>query len=398
MNEIAAHQFENNSQSWVKLQTWLSILGTLSMLLPAVVVAVLALAWWMPARRYLKTLGWVSVAGVAGVLAATGGADYAHAYRAKSDYTEIYAAKADETVFLVPLFGDTKGGQAKMNSEEFFRSNLVAAKYVIIPHAKLQGSGDLFNDYVNSHQAIVVKRTPFAREWVASAVRGSSTKDESFHCETAQSHNVSTGVAIGAMIKEDDAPKYLYYFGPDTNKSLPTSQSVTEAGRDLSFMSAIAARSFEEVMDTFGRRIVQTELCKQFSARSTDDVIKDKAGVMAATEASARKILGDMGITVIYMGYAEPLNFDVEVQKAINDTYVATKRAIVAATLKDSIPVMQKQAQVDLLMGLAKAAESGKLPGLPSFVGVVPPELTEALKSWIGAPHAVGAQKEEPKP
>jgi hypothetical protein len=301
MNEIASHQFENSDQAWTNLQFWSAYLGTAIRYSPVIAMSLLFLIWLGPLiKQYIK---WCSVWAMI-AFALLGGSDYAHAYRAKTDYSEIYAAKADETVFLVPLMGNTKDNQAKMNSEEFFRANLVAAKYVVIPHAKLQGSGDIFNDYVNSHQAIVVKRTPFAREYVASSTRGTSSRDESFHCETAQSHNVSTGIAIGAMIKEDDAPKYLYYFGPDPKRILATSRTSSEAGKDESFVSAIGARDFSDVMDTFGRRIIQTTLCAEFSARPTDDVIKDKGAIILATEAKLKKTLGDMGITVLYVGYA----------------------------------------------------------------------------------------------
>jgi hypothetical protein len=385
-NQMAANQLNGGDMSWYTTMGWLSLLNSIHTTLFVVGAAILACIWWHPVVHLFKNCGSMGTPGAAAIiltLLAASAPTPADAYRAKSDYTEVLIAKADETIVLVPLMGDTKSGQSKLNSEDFYRANLVASKYVVIPHAKLQGSGDLFNDYVNSHQAIVVKRTPFAREWVSSSSRGTSTKDESFHCETAQSHNVSTGVAIGAMIKEEDAPKYLYYFGPDNNKIMRTSQTGGEYDKDLTFVSAIQARDFGETMDTFGRRLIQTELCKQFSARSTDDAIKDKAAIMAAAEATARKQLGEMGITVLYMGFAEPLNFDGPVQHAINETYIATKRAAVAATLKDAMPVLKQQASIELMFGIAEAAKNGKLPAFPSFIGAIPPELTEALKAYV---------------
>ena len=385
-NQLAANQLNGGDMGWYSTMGWMAALNSIHTTLFVVGAAILICIWWHPAIRLIKNRGSMGPPGAAAVLLTVLVASAptpADAYRAKSDYTEVLIAKADETVVLVPLMGDTKAGQAKLNSEDFYRANLVASKYVIIPHAKLQGSGDLFNDYVNSHQAIVVKRTPFAREYVSSSSRGSSSKDESFHCETAQSHNVSTGVAIGAMIKEEDAPKYLYYFGPDNAKAMRTSQSDGDYGKDTTFISAIQARDFNDVMDTFGRRLIQTELCKQFSARSTDDAIKDKAAIMGAAEAATRKQLSDMGITILYMGFAEPLNFDGPIQHAINDTYIATKRALVANTLKDAMPVLKQQANIELMFSVAEAAKNGKLPALPSFIGAIPPEFTEALKAYV---------------
>jgi hypothetical protein len=382
-NQLAANQLNGGDMGWYSTMGWLSFLSSIHTTLFVVGAAIIACIWWHPALRLIKSFGAPGAAAIILTILAASSPTPADAYRAKSDYTEVLIAKADETVILTPLMGDTKAGQAKLNSEEFYRANLVASKYVTIPHAKLQGSGDLFNDYVNSHQAIVVKRTPFAREYVSSSSRGSSSKDESFHCETAQSHNVSTGVAIGAMIKEEDAPKYLYYFGPDNAKAMRTSQSDGDYGKDTTFVSAIQARDFNDVMDTFGRRLIQTELCKQFSARSTDDAIKDKAAIMGAATEAARKQLGDMGITVLYMGFAEPLNFDAPIQHAINETYIATKRAAVANTLKDAMPVLKQQASIELMFGIAEAAKNGKLPAFPSFIGAIPPEFTEALKAYV---------------
>jgi SPFH domain / Band 7 family len=377
VNEIAGHQFDS-TYGW---QLTLGSIRTVGIMNNAalVVYGLILLAIWAPWlkslwREIFATFGMLSL-----VLACSPHA--AQAYRYKTDYSEVYTAKTDETVFLVPLFGD-KIKQGMIRSEQFYKDNMASTSYVLIPHAKLPGSGTVFDDVVNSAQAIVVKRRPIAREWVASLGRGSSTRDESFHCETAESHNISTDITFAGMIEEANAAKYLYYSGVDSSRPLATSQSGTDTDKDPNFVSAVAAMSIEVFTDTFGRRIVGAELCKQFAARSTDEVIAKKSEIIAAVRDEVSRQLATMGVTVTNLGFAGPINFDSRIQGAIDETYIAKKRALVATTLTPAIPALEKQARIEVMLGFAEALKNGKLPALPSFVGAIPPEVIDAFRSY----------------
>jgi hypothetical protein len=306
----------------------------------------------------------------------------AHAYRATTDYTEILFAKPSWTVYLIPLFGDGKN-QAKLEGEEFYKQNKVSAKNVFIPHTKLTGTGWTSNDVVTSSIAIAVDHMPHTRVYSASSTRGTSTKDEGIHCETKNGHNVTTGIAISAVVHEENGAKYLYHFNADMNHPLATSQSGGDAGQDKAFISAVSATSLADVMDTFGRIVIQTALCKEYAGKTTNEAIDLKADILDKSRVEIVKQLEIMGITVLAYGFSEPQTFSSDIQTAIDNVYIAEKRAAAASTISGALPIMERQARVELIMGLARAAETGKLPSLPSIVGGVPSELMEPLKNWL---------------
>jgi len=307
----------------------------------------------------------------------------AHAYKANTDYPEILFAKPSWTVYLIPLFGDNDKTQAKLEGEAFYTQNKVSAKNVQIPHGKLAGSGYAVNDTVNTSIAIAVDHMPLARVFSPSAKRGTSQRDEGIHCETMQSHNVTTGIAVTVVVREKDGAKYLYNFNADMNHPLPTSQSEGKNGEDKTFISAVAATSLSDVMDTYGFRVIQTALCKEFSGRSTNDVIAQKLDILNKSREAVAKDLGEMGITVLTYGFAEPMTFAPDIQQSIDNVYIAEKQAQSAAAITTALPIMERQAKVELMLGLAKATENGKLPALPSIIGGIPSDLMEPIKSWL---------------
>jgi hypothetical protein len=186
------------------------------------------------------------------------------------------------------------------------------------------------------------------------------------------------------VIKEEDAAKFLYHFNVNMAKPLATSQSGSEEGKDATFVSAVAATDLPYVMDSFARRIIQTAICEQIMTRDTDVVIAEKAGIIEAARTKVTAALSEMGISVLYMGYAGPLDWDGRIQTSIDDVYIAGKRSLAANQLAPALPIMERQARVELMLGLAEAAKNGKLPALPSIIGGVPSELMEPLKQWLG--------------
>ena len=136
-----------------------------------VLLAVLAAIWWRPVRRWLAPLL------VAGLIAAP---LPAAAYYDKSDFTEAYTILPNESGFWIPDLGANKDTQAQFESEAYLNANRVALKRFIVPHTKLQGSGSFFDFYVPAGRLIIVDRTPYSREWVDAADRGTSHRREGF--------------------------------------------------------------------------------------------------------------------------------------------------------------------------------------------------------------------------
>jgi hypothetical protein len=311
----------------------------------------------------------------------------AHAYRASSDYSELLMARPSWTVFLIPMMGDNVTNQKQLEGEEFYKAKKVSAKYVIIPHGKLSGTGAFVNDVINTSTAVVVDHQPYARVYSPSIHRGTSLRDEGIHCETKNSHNITTGIGIGVVIKEEDAAKYVYHFNADMNNPIPTSQSEGDNGKDKTFISAVAAKALPDVMDNFGFRIIQTTMCDQYASRTTDAAIEEKDKIISKAREEVTKALGEMGITVITFGFAEPQTLSPAIQTAIDDVYVAQKQKAAADAISSAIPTMEAQARIKFVSGLAAAAEHGHLPALPSIIGGVPSELMAPLKDWLGAKH-----------
>lgn len=338
-------------------------------------VLVLIGVWW----KYLQT-GWKMLFPVVAIF--TFYTPDANAYRFKTDWSEYYFAKSNESVFNVPMLADAKN-QKQVRSEDFYKANMVSGQYIQIGHGTLSGTGNFINDTVNTTQIIVVDRTPVALEWTHASHTGSSSKDESFNCETAQSHNVRTDITAAFMIEVDDAAKYLYFAGPDMAKPLPTSQSGGEAGNDKTFISAIASVPLRQFVDTFGRRIVQVALCEEIGKRQTDEVIAKKSEIITAVKDKASAELKKMGITTIALGQAGPLDWSNRIQTSIDEVYVAGKRKAAAAAIADALPTLERQAKVEAMLGFATALKEGKLPALPNFVGAIPPELIDAFKTYV---------------
>jgi len=386
MNDIAVGQF-NGGDAWRQA---VAVQGTWGFFYRAgsvALIAVLACIWWAPLKRLMlgKDDGaLLLVAGsISGLIAALAlSATPAHAYRYKTNYAEYYNAKPDETVFLVPMLGDADK-QAVKKDAAFLESKKVAAQYVLITHGTLPETGAIRNDVVNTVQAVVVKRRPVAREWTHRADTGTSSADQSFSCESAESHNIRTAITAAFMIEEASAATYLHFAGADPSQKLPTSQSGGEADADPTFVSAVAATSLSDFVDTFGRRIIQTELCKAIGARDTDKVIAEKSKIIEEVSNAATTQLKAMGVTVKALGYAGPLDLANDIQSAINNVYIQGKRKLAVDAIKDVLPAMEQQARVEALLAFSEALKSGKLPNLPSFVGAIPPEILEGFKHYV---------------
>ncbi len=119
-----------------------------------------------------------------------------------------------------------------------------------------QGSGGFFDFYVPAGRLIIVDRTPFSREWVDSAERGTSQQKQGFPCQTAEGLNVTAGVSIGASVLEANAAKYLYRFGV-----LPVPGDRSDP--KVIFTSVYYSRKLSDVMDDVGRKKVQTLVCNE---------------------------------------------------------------------------------------------------------------------------------------
>lgn len=373
--QIAAEQLSDSNIAPLKTQFAASHFNGGSSLMFVVLLILLVAIWAGPVRRGLGLIA-VALLGIGAL------GQPAEAYYSKYDYGEYIEILPNQSAFIIPETGDTKGGQAQFGSEKFLSESKVAAKRVQIPHTKLPNTGALSDYYVPAARLILVDRTPVSREWTASAKKGTSNTDQGFRFETADSIGLSTSIVISAFVKEEDAAKFLYWFG-----SKPPAQD-TDENR---FASVLYGRSLSDIVDGNVHRTVQAVLAQEFGRRSTDDALHQKADIMSAVEKAVREQFAPMGITVTTLGFADELSFEnPEIQKAIDETFMANKRAQSAQSQLATLPVQRQILEMEIMRSDAQARQklaerwNGSASGiLPSWV-VLPGDLMNWFKGLFG--------------
>ncbi len=375
--DVAGQQFANTDASYVTSMIGIRLFGNLG--IPAVVLlAVVVAIWWRPLRQW-----WVSGA-AAIVFSVLLAAPQAQAYYDKTDYTEAYTILPNESAFWIPDAGANKDNQAQFDSEAYLQANKIAVKRFIVPHTKLQGSGSFFDFYVPAGRLIIVDRTPFSREWVEARERGTSTRNESFPCQSREGLNISVGVSIGASVLEPNAAKYLYRFGV-----LPPVGDRTDP--KVIFNSVFFSRKLSDVMDDVGRKKVQTLVCNEIASRSFDKANEEANQIMGAVGKAATDYFASVGITLDFIGWADTFTFDPVVQDAVNRRYIASQDQAIAAELAPYASTIQALAAADALRSFGHKSD-GRLPttivGLPPDLGGL---LGTLLRSGAAAPTALPA-------
>ena len=370
----AGQQFQNSDTSYFSAYYGISIFGHLG--IPTVVLfGVLVWIWWDVAAGLLGRLTMI------GLLLTNLLPRPAAAYYDKTDFTEAYTILPNESGFWIPDVGANKDSQAQFESEAYLNANRVALKRFIVPHAKLQGSGSFYDFYVPAGRLIIVDRTPFSREWVDAADRGTSRRREGFPCQSREGINIAVGISIGASVTEVNAAKYLYRFGvmaPAGDRTDPR----------IIFNSVYYSRKLAEVMDDVGRKKVQTLVCDEIAARTFDKANEEAVQVMTSVKQKAAAYFADVGITLDFIGWADTFTFDHVVQEAVNRRYVASQDQAIAALLAPYTATIQALAAADALRAFGQKTD-GRLPstivGLPPELG---PLMSTLLKSAPPAPAA----------
>lgn len=347
--QSAGAQFQPNDAAYLNAVTTARAVTWINSALSVVGLFMLALIWWKPAKKGIAALSAMAL-----VLIIT---PPARAYYDKSDYTENYFILTNESAFFIPDVADNKSGQAAFGSLAYYEQNKIAAKRFNIPHVKLENSGLWSNFYVPAGRLIIVDRTPQSREWVKSAHRGTSKGDQSFPCQSKEGLDVTVGIAIGVSVQEQDAPKFLYRFGvepPQGDRRQP----------EVIFQSVFYGRSLQTVTDGPVRNKVQSVVCDEITSKSLDEANAQAPAIMKAIEGKAKQYLGEYGVTLDYIGWADTFEFGDKVQGAIDRTYVANKEADIAKTMTPYTSTMQALATAEATRTIADGLKSGavKLP------------------------------------
>lgn len=301
--------------------------------------------WWGPLRRAIKIL----IAPLILIMVLVG-VDDARAYYEKTDYTEAYSIGPNETAIIVPDVGNNADTQVQMDSEAYLKSKQIPHKRVIIPHAKLSGSGSFYDFYVPSARLFIVDRTTYSHEWVGKG-RGTNTNvDESIPCQSKEGLDMTLGISVGTRVKEEDAAKFLYNFGTET-----LDPKLNRADPAIVFRSVFYSRKVADVMNDIGRKAVQTFACEETTSRTFDDVNRQASDIMKNIRAKAIDYFASVGITVQFIGWADTFTFSPPVQKAIDDRYIVDK-------LGSSLVILQAIANLKVQEGLGSGLDKHGLP------------------------------------
>lgn len=349
VGKAAGGQFEPSDMAYLSFLGINAGFSAAHVVFWALTVLILVVVWWSPVKRWFIALGAMSL------LLCLMSTVTTKAFYEKTERTEAYTIMPNESAFWVPDVGDNKSTQAQLESEAYLNEKKLAVKRFIIPHAKLNNSAGYlgWDYYVPTGRLIIVDRTPYSREWVDSEGRGTSVKKEGFPCQSKEGLNIIAGVSIGASVTEKDAAKFLYRFGvkPPMDKGKPADRTQPE----VIFTSVYYGRSLEEVMDDVGRKKVQTLVCAEIANRTFDKANEESNSIMVAVEAKVREFFATVGVTLDFIGWGDTFEFDKDVQKAVNDKYMAQ-------TMQPLLPVLEALAQLRVQEGLGQGLATKGLP------------------------------------
>ncbi len=308
--EFAARQVDDSLVVY-GFANWLAN-GGLQIMAWSLLAGVLIVLWLGPVVHWLKTdgasshrtlLSWLTVLLSMTALGGCGFKPY--------DAPEYVEIKPNETAFLVPLEGRSNAGQAKFMSIEFLDAAKVATKRVQIPHRWSQnGYWPSNGEWLPTMRVITVDRTPVNREWVRTRERGTSSADQAIYVESKESIDFHTGVSASAVITEEDAAKFLYWFN---------------------------GKTLAQVMDENVRGAVQQVLWREFGSRILDECRNDKSRIMQVTFAEIGQVFKAKGVTVTSLGGAEGLTYaDPKIQQAINATFQAQNERLTALAEREA--------------------------------------------------------------
>jgi hypothetical protein len=358
--QAAGQQFDNSNASYIGSVVAMNLFANLG--IPFIVLlAALVAIWWGAVRHFLARLV------IFGTALTALHPLPAAAYYDKTDFAEAYTILPNESAFWIPDVGANKDSQVQYESEAYLNSNKVPLKRFIVPHVHLQGSGSFFDFYVPSGRLIIVDRTPFSREWVDAAERGTSVRKEGFPCQSKEGLNITVGIAIGASVAEQNAAKYLYRFGvrpPSGDRSDPK----------VIFTSVYYSRSVKEVMDDFGRKKVSEIVCDQITSRGFDQINAEAKLIKDTAAKTIVDFFAGYGISIDFVGWADTFTFDKEVQEAVNRRYIASQDQAIAQALQPYAATIQALAAAQALRAFGEKTD-GKLPttivGLPPEAGAL---------------------------
>jgi hypothetical protein len=232
----------------------------------------------------------------------------------------------NETAFVIPL-EDKLEKQKKLKSLAALESYQVAVKRINIPR-RWRKTGRLWysGEWIDTVKVIKVDRSPVTREWTANRDTGTSTKNEGIWIESEDSVSFSTGFTCTAYIREEEAARFLYHY--------PNGRLAT-------------------IMDNQVRAEIQSKAAEIATMYKMDELRAKKGEIIKGVREHVLIFFEKTGITVATIGMFGGFTYENrDIQKAIDETFVAQQEKVVAAALYE--------AQEDKNRRVVKEAEAMK--------------------------------------
>ena len=245
------------------------------------------------------------------------------------EYVEI---SPSQTAYLVPLDGDTKNNQAKMDSMEFLQDAKVATKRIRINHRWNQtGRRSWMGEWISSERLIIVERRPETREWTSDPQSGTSSKNQAVETESKGSIGFIIGLSVTAQINEEDATNFLYRYN---NKPL------------------------SQIMDEEIRNTIESRFNEACSKLELSEIMAGKAQILQGVREIAIPYFKKKGITITNIGYKGQFSYsDKNIQTAINEQFIAEKERL-AQEKRNQMKVEKAEAEAKAIKIRASTIKS----------------------------------------
>lgn len=317
-------------------------------------------------KTQLKKTGFVLFTLVVLLLSAACGTGRATNASESNASQDIVSVSPNQSAFVIPATGGNLSDQTQFESAAYLATKKVALKRIVIDKDHL---GD---KYVPKTYVILVNRTPVSRSWTGSLDTGTTSKDEALYAESNESIQVGFQISIAASVQDENAALYLYNY--------PTTKL-----QDPQVGGVYIATELAIVVDNQVHQYLLKILGDECASRDLKTIIKEKAKIVARAEEETIKTFAKQGITISYVGLGGELSLQPEIQKAINDTYIAQQKIEIA---KQNAQVMGIEAEAYRNAAVTKGkGDADALKAINDSIGGNAANLGSALEGyrWNGS-------------